>query len=117
LEASTGGDVGMGGTYDIGPQRIAWAQHMLCNWIGDHGFLHKLNVSVRQPNLVGNTIWWLGRVEAKREIGAVKLVDLNVRAINQKDEPSAVGTATVALPSRSDGPVPLPLSPDTVTPG
>ena len=117
LEASTGGDVGMGGTYDIGPQRIAWAQHMLCNWIGDHGFLHKLNVSVRQPNLVGNTIWWLGRVEAKREIGAVKLVDLNVRAINQKKEQSAVGTATVALPSRSDGPVPLPLSPDIVDAG
>src|SRR5690606_37905977 len=28
LEARTGGDVGMGGAYDIGPQRISWAQHM-----------------------------------------------------------------------------------------
>ena len=110
LESGTGGDVGMGGTYDIGPQRIAWAQHMLCNWIGDHGFLHRLNVSVRQPNLVGDTIWWHGTVEGKREIGAVKLVDLMVKAVNQKQEQSAVGTATVALPSRADGPVPLPLS-------
>jgi acyl dehydratase len=84
---------------------------MLCNWIGDHGFLHKLDVTVRAPNLVGNTIWWHAAVEAKREIGAVKLVDLKVKAINQKEEHSASGTATVALPSRADGPVPLPLSP------
>lgn len=110
LESGTGADVGMGGTYDIGPQRIAWAQHMLCNWIGDHGFLHRLNVSVRRPNLVGDTIWWHGTVEAKREIGAVKLVDLKVKAINQKEEQSAFGTATVALPSHADGPVPLPLA-------
>ena len=109
LESGTGSDVGMGGTYDIGPQRIAWAQHMLCNWMGDHGFLHKLNVTVRAPNLVGNTTWWHGTVEAKREIGAVKLVDLKVKAINQREEHSASGTATVALPSRADGPVPLPL--------
>ena len=109
LEVGTGNDVGMGGTYDIGPQRIAWAQHMLCNWIGDHGFLHRLNVSVRRPNLVGDTIWWHGTVEAKREVGPIKLVDLTVNAVNQRETRSAFGTAVVALPSRSDGPVPLPL--------
>ena len=117
LESGTGSDVGMGGTYDIGPQRIAWAQHMLCNWMSDHGFLHKLNVTVRAPNLVGNTTWWHGTVEAKREIGAVKLVDLKVKAVNQRAEHSASGTATVALPSRADGPVPLPLSPEILDEG
>jgi len=117
LESGTGSDVGMGGTYDIGPQRIAWAQHMLCNWMSDHGFLHKLNVTVRAPNLVGNTTWWHGTVEAKREIGAVKLVDLKVKAINQREEHSASGTATVALPSRADGPVPLPLLPEILDEG
>ncbi|MDP6708722.1 MAG: MaoC family dehydratase N-terminal domain-containing protein [Alphaproteobacteria bacterium] len=111
LEAATGRDVGMGGAYDIGPQRIAWAQHMLTNWIGDHGFLHRLNVSVRAPNLVGSTIWWHGTVEAKRRQGAVCLVDLKVEAINQRQETSAFGTAVVALPSRAAGPVPLPLEP------
>lgn len=109
LEASTGRDVGMGGVYDIGPQRIAWAQHMLTNWIGDHGFLHKLSVAVRQPNLVGSTIWWRGAVKAKRAAGARRLVDLDVVAVNQKGEHSASGTATVALPAREAGPVPLPL--------
>ena len=112
LETGTGNDVGMGGAYDIGPQRIAWAQHMLTNWTGDHGFLHKLAVSVRQPNLVGDTIWWHGNVTCKRRDGQLALVDLDVNAVNQKDTRSAFGTATVALPSRSTGAVPLPLTPE-----
>jgi len=103
--------VGMGGAYDIGPQRIAWAQHMLNNWIGDHGFLHQLKVDVRQPNMVGDTIWWRGAATGKREIGGVKIIDLVVEAHNQADVLSANGTAVVALPSRQDGPVPLPLIP------
>ncbi len=112
LEAATGRDVGMEGAYDIGPQRIAWAQHMLTNWIGDHGFLHKLNVSVRRPNLVGDTIWWRGTVTAKRWVQDVGLVDIDVEAKCQRNIPSAHGTAVVALPSREHGAVkfPLPIS-------
>ena len=110
LEAATGRDVGMGGAYDVGPQRIAWAQHMLTDWIGDHGFLHRLSVSVRRPNLVGDTIRWRGRVTGMREADGAMLVDLDVEARNQMDAVSAFGTATVALPSRQKGPVPLPLS-------
>ncbi len=111
MEAATGREVGMGGAYDIGPQRIAWAQHMLSNWIGEHGFLHQLNVSVRRPNMVGDTIWWRGDVTAKRERGAAKFLDIKVEARNQADVSSAFGTAVVVLPSRADGPVPLPLQP------
>jgi hypothetical protein len=44
-------------------------------------------------------------------VGAVKLVDLKIDAQNQAELSSAVGTAVVALPSRADGPVPLPLAP------
>jgi len=112
LEASTARDVGMGAAYDVGPQRISWAQHMLCNWIGDHGFLHELNASVRRPNLVGDTIWWRGTVDTKRSRGALKLADITIEARNQNDKVSAFGSAVVALPSRADGPVPLPIQPD-----
>ena len=113
LEASTGRDVGMEGAYDIGPQRISWAQHMLTNWIGDHGFLHKLNVSVRRPNLVGDTIWWRGKVTGKRNLGAHCLVDIAIEAKCQRDVPSAYGTAVVALPSRDNGAVTFPLPAQT----
>ena len=109
LEASTGREVGMGGAYDVGPQRIAWGQHMLTNWIGDHGFLHQLKVNVLQPNMVGDTIWWRGEVVGKRQVGNTKFLDLKVEARNQSDLLSASGTAVVALPSRQDGAVPLPL--------
>ena len=114
LEGATANDVGMGGVYDIGPQRISWAQHMLSNWIGDHGFVHQLDVAVRQPNLLGDTLWWRGTVSAKREQGDLKLVDVDVEAINQLGESSARGTAVVALPSTSCGPVRLPLEPQSI---
>jgi acyl dehydratase len=117
LEAATGRDVGMGGVYDIGPQRIAWAQHMLTNWIGDHGFLHKLSVSVRQPNLQGDTLWWRGKVEGKHMMGQHACVDISVEASNQQNRQSAFGTATVVLPSREHGDVILPIAPDAVTDG
>jgi acyl dehydratase len=111
LDPETGRDVGMGGAYDVGPQRISWAQTMLNNWIGDHGFLHKLNVSVRQPNMVGDTLWWSGEVTAKRQTGSAKVADIKLEARNQSDVMSAFGNAVVALPSRANGPVPLPLQP------
>lgn len=111
LEAKTGGDVGMGGAYDIGPQRISWAQHMLTNWYGDHGFLHHLDVAVRRPNIVGDTLWWRGTVTGKRSVGAHDFVDIAVTAHNQDQAVSANGTAIVALPSRKRGAVSLPIGP------
>lgn len=110
LEARTGGDVGMGGAYDIGPQRISWAQHMLVNWFGDHGFLHKLDVAVRRPNLVGDTIWWRGTVTGKTVRDGHALVELAVTATNQQQQLSADGNAVVILPSRELGAVRLPIA-------
>ncbi len=110
LEAATGRDVGMGGAYDIGPQRISWGQHMLTNWIGDHGFLHTLDVAVLKPNMVGDTIWWRGVVTSKSVRGGASMVELDVEATNQLGVLSAKGTASVALPSRERGPVVLPLT-------
>ena len=83
---------------------------MLSNWIGDHGFLHRLNVSVRRPNMVGDTLWWRGTVKAKRRDGGANLVDLEVEARNQSDRLSAFGTAVVALPAHQGGAAALPLA-------
>lgn len=110
LEAETGRDVGMGGIYDVGPQRISWAGQMLTDWIGDHGFLHRLRVDVRAPNLVGDTTWWNGQVTHKWTDDDACFVRLTVTATNQRGEATATGHAVVALPSRRFGPVPLPLA-------
>lgn len=109
LETSTGRDVGMGGAYDIGPQRIAWCQDMLTNWIGDHGFLHTLDVSVRKPNLVGDTLWWTGEVASKAMCKGYGIVELTVCAKNQNDALLADGTASVVLPLRGKGQIGFPL--------
>lgn len=110
LEAQTGQDVGMGGTYDIGPQRISWAGHMLSNWLSDHGFLHRLDASVRAPNLVGDTTWWHGEVTNAWVEDGHHLVALNIWAVNQREERTAWGTAVAVLPSRAGGPVRVPLA-------
>ena len=109
FEAKTGRDVGMGGAYDVGPQRISWAQHMLTNWVGDHGFLHKLDVSVLRPNMVGDTIWWRGVVSEKFIQGGQCMVVVTLSAVNQMDQVSARGTAVVVLQSRYGGAVVTPL--------
>ena len=99
----------MGGAYDVGPQRIAWCQHMLTNWIGDHGFLHTLDVSVRKPNLVGDTLWWTGEVKSKNIREGYGVVELMVRAVNQRGKLSADGTASVVLQRRNKGSIKIPL--------
>lgn len=109
LETATGKDVGMGGAYDIGPQRIAWAQHMMTNWIGDYGFLHSLDVAVRRPNLVGDTLWWTGKVTSKKMLEGRGVIEVSVRAVNQKGELSADGTSAAILPLRGQGPLSFPL--------
>jgi acyl dehydratase len=109
LEAATGRDVGMGGAYDIGPQRISWAQHMMTNWISDHGFLHTLDVDVLRPNMVGDTLWWRGTVANKFVLDGASVVCVDIEARNQLGHLSARGTASAVLPSKERGPVVVPL--------
>lgn len=109
LEVQTGVDVGMGGAYDIGPQRISWASHALTNWMGDEGFLRRLNIEVRRPNLLGDTLWWRGKVTAAFERDGYSVVSIDLWADNQLDVRTAWGTAEVFLPSRKNGPVALPV--------
>ena len=50
--------------------------------IGDHGFLHTLNI-MRKPNLVGDTIWWGGIVVEKYLVQSYGLVKVELKAVNQ----------------------------------
>lgn len=99
-------EVGMPGIYDIGPQRISWCNHLLTNWIGDDGFLRRLNVQVRRPNVLGDTTWVRGNVISKNDQGSPDEIDGNgpyrdveieVWCENQLGELTAQGTATAAL--------------------
>lgn len=102
--------VGVPGAYDYGPERISWLGHLMTNWIGDDGFLRRLNVQVRRHNLVGDLTRCSGRVSRKWEEpgdgddsdeGAVGLVECEVEATNQRGDVTAKGVAVAELPRSS----------------
>ena len=94
-------EVGMPGGYDVGPQRISWMGQLMTNWMGDDGFLRRLNVSVRRPNIFGDVSWCRARIADKRFVEGAPLVDLEVFVENQLGETTAKGIAVVELPSRA----------------
>lgn len=97
--------VGVPGAYDYGPERISWLGHLMTNWIGDDGFLRRLNAQVRRHNLVGDLTRCSGRVARKWEEpgaggSAAGLVECEVEATNQRGEVTAKGLAVAELPRR-----------------
>ncbi len=100
-ESTMAREVGMPGGYDVGTQRISWLGQLMTNWMGDEGFLRKLNVSLRRPNIFGDVSWCKGQIVDKRIEDALYVVELELAVVNQLDETTATGTALVALPSRS----------------
>ena len=102
-EAKMAREVGMPGGYDVGPQRISWLGQLMTNWMGDDGFLRRLNVSIRRPNIFGDVSWCRANVVDKRLEDGAHLIDLELLVINQLEETTAKGVATVELPPRSVG--------------
>jgi hypothetical protein len=90
--------VGVPGAYDFGPERIAWMSHMLTDWIGDDGFLRKLDIQIRRHNVVGDIVWCRGKVVGKRMEDGRGIVDCEVWGENQNGELSVKGSAEVELP-------------------
>jgi hypothetical protein len=104
-------DLGLPTGYDYAICRFAWLSHLVTNWIGDDGWLWKFEVELRQFNFLGDFQLCVGEVAGKRIEDGHPLVDLALRAINQRGETTTFGNATVILPSRKDGPVVLPTAP------
>jgi acyl dehydratase len=92
--------VGVPAAYDYGPERVAWLGHLVTNWMGDGGFLGRLRVEVRRHNLIGDTTWCRGRVTERAVVDGRAEVTLDLAAVNQRGETTAVGQAVVVLPRR-----------------
>lgn len=93
--------VGAPGAYDYGPERCSWLSHAITNWIGDDAAQTALYCEIRRHNPEGDLLTIDGRVTAKREEGADRLVDFDLVAHNQDGELSCRGRATARLPSRA----------------
>lgn len=89
------------GSFDYGPQRIAWLTQLITDWSGDYGDLRSIDARLLRPNLVGDTNRVTGSVVGT-SIGAdgEHLAEVEVQVINQNDVVTAAGTAQVELPVR-----------------
>jgi acyl dehydratase len=94
-------EVGMPGIYDVGYQRLGWLSRAVTDWMGDDGRLRALEGWLRRPNIVGDVTTIAGRVVAKRRVGGQALVDCSFSGLNQADEETLTGSATVELVSRA----------------
>jgi acyl dehydratase len=89
--------IGMPGPYDYGPQRIAWFDHRISDWMGDDGWLQRLSVSLRAPNFVGDITWIHGAVKDKRKDDVV-IVELHSE--DQRGRTTATAEAEIRLPRK-----------------
>jgi acyl dehydratase len=94
-------EVGMPAPYDLGPDRIGWIVRALTDWMGDDGFLTRMSVRLRRPNVVGDVTTITGKVTKTYKSEGQNLVDLEVLGVNQVREKSMVGNATWSLTSRA----------------
>jgi acyl dehydratase len=76
--------------------------HMICNWMGDDGFLKKLECRQRRINILGNTNWLNGKVVKKYMENGEYLVDLELTIHDQNDSLIMQAIATVRLLSKTD---------------
>jgi acyl dehydratase len=97
--------------YDYGVLRECWVHHMLTDWAGDDAFILRQHDEIRRFNYQGDTTFVSGEVVGKRKDGDRLVVDVAFRAINQRDEETLRGEATIALPGRDAGAVILPAAP------
>ena len=95
--------------YDYGVMRQSWFFHHLSDWAGDDAIVLKMDDSIRKFNYMGDVQFLTGSIVDKRvEASGQRVVDLQLRMVNQRDTETAFATATVALPSRDHG---LPIYP------
>ncbi|MFC1857638.1 AAA family ATPase [Thermodesulfobacteriota bacterium] len=84
----------------LSPKTALEALDKMTNWIGDEGFLQRLNAKIVRHNPEGDFLIIRGQVSKKYQQGDKHCVDCELIATQQDDEKSCLATATAVLPSR-----------------
>lgn len=95
--------VGNPAAYDYGVIREFWLHHFICDWMGDDGFVVRQHDEIRKFNYMGDLQVLSGVVTGKRQEDGMHLVDLDIKATNQRGEDTAFAEVTVSLPSSESG--------------
>ncbi len=93
--------MGMPLATSAGAQMFNWLGHMITNWMGDTGFLKKMDVQYRKPLWRESLALCKGKVVKKYIEGDEHLVDLHI-SVEDYDGNLSIpnGSTTVVLPSR-----------------
>ena len=100
--------VGVPFCYDAGAERQSWLINLLTNWMGDNGWIKSNYAEYRRFVYLSDAVWLTGKVVKKyRDENDEPCVDIETSAVNQREENTMPGKATVILPSREKGTSPL----------
>lgn len=89
--------------YDVGVQRTSWGIQQLTDWMGDEGFLKSVFGQYRAHVYLSDVIRLGGTITGKRiDEDGDHVVDVETRAINQRDQNVMPGTAVIKLRVRDE---------------
>ena len=93
----------------------SWKQHvlvqLLTDWVGETGWLWKMDFQYRSMNVPGDILTAWGRVTNKETRGGFGIVNVDMGLKCQKGVESSPGKASLVLPLRGGKPVPYPFDP------
>jgi hypothetical protein len=93
--------MGLPQPYDVGLQRHCWAVHFLTDWMADEGWLKRSQVEYRHFVFFSDVVWLRGNIVRKYiDKDDDYCVDVELHAVNQRQEEVMPGHATIALPCR-----------------
>jgi len=84
---------------------------LLKDWAGAGGWLWKVGFQFRAMNIVGETLRVWAAVTDTRPAKDCGIITLKIGILNERDEESTPGQATVVLPRRGMPPIPYPFQP------
>ncbi len=103
LQDSIAQEAGLPYAQAFGTHMETMLSHAATNWMGDDGFLTKLDTQLRAPLFLGEMSRTHGRVGRKYEADGERLVDLDLWSETHSGVRFSQATATVRLPSRESG--------------
>ena len=74
---------------------------LICDWIGDEGWLKKFRMEMRRMNRPGDTMTLKGKVARKHVEGDEHLVECELWAENEREGVTTPSFALVSLPTRT----------------
>lgn len=86
---------GMPGTLIPGPMKLGLICRAVEEWLGATGYVRHVRAAHRRPDITGRPITVVGRVARVFEEEGRRRADLELAVLNQENEPSVRGFATV----------------------